>query len=87
MIPQFKLSIECSSCFEEVFKITKDLIVCEELQIEIIEIQQTKEEIHKVIQLEEQMNKIMILICLDEIIVKYVSENNEEYVLMRSHAR
>ena len=72
--------------FEDVFNIVKDLTVCEELQIEIIEIKQRKEELHKEIQKEMLMNRITLLICLDEIIVKYVVENEEEYVLERPHA-
>ena len=80
---------QCSSnkyTFEDVFNIVKDLTVCEELQIEIIEIKQRKEELYKEIQKELLMNRITLLICLDEIIVKYVVENEEEYVLERPHA-
>ena len=87
VLPSFQSNnIDYKAPFEEVFKIVKDLTVCEELQIEIMEIRQTKEEVTKQLQQEIQMNKIMLLICLDEIIVKYVSENNEEYVLTRPHA-
>lgn len=87
VLPSFQYNnIDYKSTFEEVFKIVKDLTVCEELQIEIMEIRQSKEEVTKQLQNEIQMNKIMLLICLDEIIVKYVSENNEEYVLTRPHA-
>ena len=80
---------QCSSnkyTFEDVFNIVKDLTVCEELQIEIMEIKQRKEELYKEIQKELLMNRITLLICLDEIIVKYVVENEEEYVLERPHA-
>ena len=87
VLPSFQsTSVDYKATFEEVFKIVKDLTVCEELQIEIKEIRQTKEEVTKQLQQEIQMNKIMLLVCLDEIIVKYVSENNEEYVLTRPHA-
>ena len=72
--------------FEDVFNIVKDLTVCEELQIEIIEIKQHKEELYKELQKELLMNRITLLICLDEIIVKYVVENEEEYLLERPHA-
>ena len=72
--------------FEDVFNIVKDLTVCEELQIEIMEIKQRKEELYKEIQKEKLMNRITLLICLDEIIVKYVVEKDEEFVLERPHA-
>ena len=85
VLPPFQYSNN-KYTFEYVFNIVKDLTVCEELQIEIIEIKQRKEELHKEIQKEMLMNRITLLICLDEIIVKYVVENEEEYVLERPHA-
>ena len=84
VLPPFQYSSN-KYTFEDVFNVVKDLTVCEELQIEIIEIKQRKEELHKEIQKELLMNRITLLICLDEIIVKYVVENEEEYVLERPH--
>ena len=85
ILPPFQCSIN-KYTFEDVFNIVKDLTVCEELQIEIMEIKQRKEELYKEIQKEMLMNRITLLICLDEIIVKYVVEDEEEYVLERPHA-
>ena len=83
VLPRFQCSNKHT--FEDVFNIVKDLTVCEELQIEIMETKQRKEELYKEIQKEMLMNRITLLICLDEIIVKYVVENEEEFVLERPH--
>lgn len=87
VLPNFQCAgVDSKHTFEDVFNIVKDLTVCEELQIEIMEVKQRKEELYKEVQKELRMSRIMLLICLDEIIVKYVVENEEEFVLERPHA-